>query len=86
MAAASAFKRGAFARDAVFSGTSRNAGGLTKLSAEGGGVKATPAYLERKLACSLGGVVLVGDHLYGTFRGKLTCADFARPCASSMKS
>lgn len=66
-----------FAQDAVFSGTSRNAGGLVKLTASGDGITATPAYLEKKLACSLGGVVLVGDHLYGTFRGQLACVDFA---------
>jgi outer membrane protein assembly factor BamB len=61
----------------VFSSAGRTGGGLAKLTVEKGGVTATPVYFVKTMANGIGGVVLVGDHLYGTTGLHLVCLEFA---------
>jgi outer membrane protein assembly factor BamB len=49
---------------------------LLRLSADGQGVTAREVYLNRVLTSHHGGVVLVGDSLYGTNNRELVCLDF----------
>jgi outer membrane protein assembly factor BamB len=51
---------------------------LLRLVPEGGGVKAEEVYFVKELTNKHGGVILVGDHLYGDRddRGNPFCADF----------
>jgi outer membrane protein assembly factor BamB len=51
-------------------------GGLVSLKASPDGVTAEQVYFTRGLPNSLGGSVLVGDHLYGTTREGLVAAEF----------
>ena len=61
----------------VFSSTSRNGSGLVRLKAKGGTVSAEEVYFNRTRLNSVGGVVLVGDYLYGTdAKGQLVCMEF----------
>jgi outer membrane protein assembly factor BamB len=60
----------------VYSGTSFTGGGLRKLSADNGGVKADEVYFDKKLPTTIGGALLVGDYLYGTTRDLFLCVDF----------
>jgi outer membrane protein assembly factor BamB len=61
----------------VFSSTSRNGSGLVRLKAAGGTVSAEQVYFNRLKLNSIGGVVRVGDYLYGTdARGQLVCVEF----------
>jgi outer membrane protein assembly factor BamB len=65
--------------DHVFTtvGTSGGDCQLLKLTGEGGKVKAEQVYENRDLGVYIGGVVLVGGHLYGASdRGGWTCMDF----------
>lgn len=49
-----------------------------KLAKEGDGIKATPVYANRNMVNQHGGVVLVGDHIYGFTDGRgMTCQNFA---------
>jgi outer membrane protein assembly factor BamB len=67
----------------VYSATGYGGGGAVKLAAEKDGVTATEVYRAPDLPNAIGGAVLVGDSLYGTFsvgRGKeegLKCVEFA---------
>jgi outer membrane protein assembly factor BamB len=61
----------------IFSSGSRTGGGLAKLTAEKDSVSAVPVYFVKAMANSIGGVVLVGDHLYGTTTTALVCMEFA---------
>jgi outer membrane protein assembly factor BamB len=60
----------------VFSSTGRNQGSLARLTADKDGVTVTPVYFSKAMNNGLGGVVLVGDYLYGTNTQQLLCLDF----------
>jgi outer membrane protein assembly factor BamB len=61
----------------VYSSTARGGGALVKLTPAGDGVKAEEVFFGKKLPTSIGGAVVVGDHLYGTGGQALLCIDFA---------
>jgi outer membrane protein assembly factor BamB len=63
----------------VYGGALGVGGGLVRLQADAGGVKAEQVYFARGLPNGLGGAVLVGDHLYGTdiATGPLVAMEFA---------
>jgi outer membrane protein assembly factor BamB len=48
-----------------------------RLKARDGGVEAEPLYFESKLPTAIGGVVRVGDFLYGTTAQAMLCFEFA---------
>jgi outer membrane protein assembly factor BamB len=50
--------------------------GLVRLTADGQGVSAKEVYFNRELANHHGGVVRVGDYVYGTTNTMLLCLDF----------
>jgi outer membrane protein assembly factor BamB len=61
----------------VFTSTSRNGSGLNRLKADGDSVTSEEVYYNKTALNSIGGVVLVGDYLYGSnARGDLVCMDF----------
>jgi outer membrane protein assembly factor BamB len=61
----------------VFSSTSRNGTGLIRLKAGKGAVSAEQVYYNKTRLNSIGGVVRVGEHVYGTdARGELVCMEF----------
>ena len=62
----------------VYGGALGIGGGLVRLNADSGGVKAEQVYFARGLPNGLGGAVLVGDHLYGTdiARGPFVAIEF----------
>src|SRR5262245_20083300 len=65
------------AREAyVYGAANRVGGGLVNLKASPDGVAAEQVYFTRGLPNSLGGSVLVGDHLYGTTPEGLVAAEF----------
>ncbi len=51
-------------------------GGLAKLTAEDGKVKAEEVYFTKKMRNHHGGMVLLGDYLYGSDEEFLTCLEF----------
>ncbi len=51
-------------------------GGLVKLSRDGDKVKAEEVYFTKKMKNHHGGMVLLGDYLYGSDEGQLTCLEF----------
>jgi outer membrane protein assembly factor BamB len=61
----------------IYVGSAGTGGGLVKLSADAGGIKAEEVYFESKLPTAIGGAVKVGDSLYGTTAQALLCVDFA---------
>jgi outer membrane protein assembly factor BamB len=61
----------------VYSAAGRSGGGLVKLTATDGGVTATQVYFSKALNNPIGGMVLVGDYLYGTGAQALECWEFA---------
>jgi len=61
----------------VFAASGYNTGGgLVRLSPNGGGFSADEVYFTRNMKNHHGGMVLVGDHLYGFDESNLTCLDF----------
>jgi outer membrane protein assembly factor BamB len=60
----------------VYSGSSLGGGGLAKLKVEQGKVEAEPVYFNKALPTSIGGAVLLDDHLYGTNGKGLQCVEF----------
>jgi len=61
----------------VFTSTSRNGSGLNRLKVSEDAVQSEEVYYNKTMLNSIGGVVLVGDYLYGTdARGELVCMDF----------
>jgi outer membrane protein assembly factor BamB len=61
----------------VFAATAYNTGGgLAKLTAANGAVSAQEVYFTRRMQNHHGGMVLVGDYLYGFDNANLTCLDF----------
>ena len=51
-------------------------GGRAKIVRDGGGFKAEQLYFLSQLQNHHGGLVLVGDHVYGTGGGELLCIEF----------
>jgi outer membrane protein assembly factor BamB len=51
-------------------------GGLVRLSEDGDGVKAEEVYATGHMKNHHGGMVLIGDYLYGSDEGHLTCLEF----------
>lgn len=65
------------ARDGyVYGGAHAIGGGLVHLKSDRGGVAAEQVYFARGLPNSIGGSVLVGDHLYGTAGAGLVAVEF----------
>lgn len=65
------------ARDGyIYSAAGRSGGGLVKLKVDQGKVEAEEVYFTPKLPTSIGGSVLIGDHLYGTTGQALVCAEY----------
>jgi outer membrane protein assembly factor BamB len=63
--------------DAVFAASAYgNGGGRADVTKDGGAFKATEAYFVKAMQNHHGGMVLVGDHVYGTGSGTLLCVDF----------
>jgi outer membrane protein assembly factor BamB len=61
----------------VFAASGYNTGGgLAKLEKGPNGITATEVYFTKRMQNHHGGVVLVGDYLYGFDQGTLTCIDF----------
>jgi outer membrane protein assembly factor BamB len=66
-----------FHDDCVFTSTSRNGSGLNRIKVAADAVSTEQVYFKKMPLNSIGGVVLVGDYLYGTgANGDLTCVDF----------
>ena len=61
----------------VYSSTGRGGGAVVKLTAAGDGVKAEEVFFGKKLPTSIGGAVVVGEHLYGTGGQAMFCIEFA---------
>jgi outer membrane protein assembly factor BamB len=61
----------------VFTSTSRNGSGLNRIKVAKDAVESEQVYFNTTKLNSIGGVVRVGDHLYGTDAGgELTCMEF----------
>jgi outer membrane protein assembly factor BamB len=66
-----------FHDDCVFTSTSRNGTGLNRIKVSKDAVTSEQVYYNKIPLNSIGGVVRVGDHVYGTnARGQLICMDF----------
>lgn len=66
-----------FHNGCVFTSTSRSGSGLNRLKVSENAVHSEEVYFNKTMLNSIGGVVLVGDYLYGTdARGELVCLDF----------
>jgi outer membrane protein assembly factor BamB len=66
-----------FHSGAVFTSLDGKGSGLTRLVANKGGVTAAEVYFTKGLGTSIGGVVRVGDCVYGAGREGLTCLEWA---------
>lgn len=53
-----------------------NGGGLTQLASNGGGVSSNQVYFTKEMQNHHGGMVVVGDYLYGFSNGTFTCLEF----------
>jgi outer membrane protein assembly factor BamB len=60
----------------VYSATSLGGGGLVKLKVDKEEVAAEPVYFAKNLPTSIGGAVVLGEHLYGTNGKGLQCIEF----------
>jgi outer membrane protein assembly factor BamB len=61
----------------VFTSTSRNGSGLNRIKVSEGAVSSEEVYHNKTALNSIGGVVRVGDHVYGTnAKGQLVCMEF----------
>jgi outer membrane protein assembly factor BamB len=66
-----------FHDDCVFTSTSRNGSGLNRIKVDKDDVASEEVYFNKTALNSIGGVVRVGDYLYGTnARGELVCMEF----------
>lgn len=66
-----------FRDDAVFAASGYGTGGgLAKLQRDGGQFKTEEAYFVKSMQNHHGGIILVGDHVYGTGSGALLCVEF----------
>ncbi len=62
----------------IYVASAGTGGGLVKVKSESGKVEAQEVYFDLKLPTAIGGVVKVGDALYGTTAQLLVCLDFMR--------
>jgi outer membrane protein assembly factor BamB len=62
--------------DLVYSATDRLGGAIVRLLADGNAVKVQEVYREMNVPKTLGGAVLVGEHLYGSSGAALVCVEF----------
>jgi outer membrane protein assembly factor BamB len=60
----------------IYTATGLAGGGLVKLKIEPGEITADEVYFSKKLPTAIGGVVLVGDFMYGTSGQSILCVDF----------
>src|SRR5262249_32494134 len=66
-----------FHDDCVFTSTVRNGSGLNRIQVDKDSVSTKEVYSNTTKLNSIGGVVRVGDHVYGTNdKGELVCVDF----------
>ena len=63
-------------QDYIYCGVGRSGGGAIKLEATEGRTEFTPVYFESKAPTAIGGVVRLGEHLYGTSGNALMCLEF----------
>ena len=64
-------------QDHVFASSSYGkGGGLAKISVQDGKQTATEVYFEKRMANHHGGIVLIGDHMYGFGSGGLICMHY----------
>jgi outer membrane protein assembly factor BamB len=61
----------------IYSATGFGGGGLVKLKVEKEAVTAEPVYAEKTLPNCIGGVVRIGDYIYGATAKELVCVEFA---------
>ena len=65
------------ARDHVFASSAYGTGGgLARIEDNGGTLSASQVYFEKRMANHHGGIVKVGDHMYGFGNGGLICMEF----------
>jgi outer membrane protein assembly factor BamB len=62
--------------DFIYSAGARSGGGGIRLKVNGGAFEPERVYFSPKLPTSVGGVVKVGEYLYGTSAGALLCLEF----------
>jgi outer membrane protein assembly factor BamB len=60
----------------IYVASAGTGGGLVKLVGNDGKISAQEVYFESKLPTAIGGVVKVGDYLYGTTAQSMLCIDF----------
>jgi len=63
--------------DLIYTASAGTGGGLVKLKPRHDGMDAEEVYFESKLPTAIGGVVKLGDYLYGTTGQAMLCVDFA---------
>ncbi len=63
--------------NSVYSAAGKSGGGLVKLKSDEGKIDTDQAYFSPKLPTSIGGVVKVGEFMYGTNSAALMCVNFA---------
>jgi outer membrane protein assembly factor BamB len=61
----------------VYSAAGKSGGGLVKLKSDEGKIDTDQTYFSPKLPTSIGGVVKIGDYMYGTNSAALLCVKFA---------
>jgi outer membrane protein assembly factor BamB len=61
--------------DYVYTASGRGGGGLIQIISANGGFEPKEVYYDSNLPKSMGGVVVVGDHLYGTNSDSLMCVE-----------
>ena len=61
----------------IYVGSAGAGGGLIKLTAKAGTIEPEQVYFEPKLPTAIGGVIKVGDYLYGTTGKALLCIEFS---------
>ena len=62
--------------DFIYSAAGRSGGGGVRLKVNGGTFETEQLYFSPKLPTSVGGVLKVGEYLYGTSAGALLCLEF----------
>lgn len=62
---------------AVLSSSGRNGTALTRIEPKGDGVEANEVYFTRALAATIGGMVRLGEQVYGSHRDAIVCLDWA---------
>jgi outer membrane protein assembly factor BamB len=64
-------------QDRIYTSGAGTGGGLVQLSPKDGRVTATEVYFSPKLPATIGGVVKLGNYLYGTTAQAMLCVEFA---------